>query len=101
VEIVQTQPLSFGVGFSSVRVWVNQTSTPRVYFGNFTTGDFTIVDGKSTALEICGVYDSTSSGNVNPTLTGYFDILNFVWFQGAQGLFTSTNASIFFKILLS
>jgi len=86
---VQAQPLSFGIGFSSIRVWVNQISTPRVYFGNFATEDFTIMDGNNAALEICGVYDSTSATLINPSLTGYFDILNFVWFQGAQSLFES------------
>ncbi len=96
---MQAQPLSFGIGFSSVRAWVNQVSTPRVYFGNFASGDFTIMDGSSAALEICGVYDSTSVTLIDPSLTGYFDILNFAWFQGAQGLFATTTLTsiLYFK----
>ncbi len=90
LEIVQAQPQSFGVGFSSARVWVNQTVTPRVFFGNFTTGNMTIADGNDAAFEICGVYNSTSTNLVSTNLAGYFDVLNFVWFQGAQGLFQNT-----------
>ena len=88
-EIAQVQPQEFGLGFAYARVWVNQTSTPKVFFGDFAAGDTTIADGNNAALEICGVFDSASS-----SLTGYFDVLNFIWFQGSQGLFISTTGNI-------
>jgi len=100
VEIVQAQPQEFGVGFSSARIWVNQTVTPRVYFGDFSTGDTTIADGNNAALEICGVFDSTSSNMVNPNLSGYFDVLNFLWFQGSESLFQDTSGSYHYNYLL-
>ena len=87
---MQGQPQALGVGFSSVRVWVNGTATPRVFFGDFATGDNTIADGNNAALEICGVFDSAGPNSVSSSLTGYFDILNFVWFQGAQVLLQNT-----------
>jgi hypothetical protein len=90
LEIIQAQPQSFEVGFSSARIWINQTVTPRVFFGNFTTEDTTIADGNDAAFEICGVYDSTGPNLVSTSLAGYFDVLNFVWFEGAQGLFQNT-----------
>ena len=70
-----------------MRVWVNDNVTPRVYFGDFSAGKYTITDGGSAALEICGVYHPTESNRVDPTLQGYYDLLNFVWYQGAQNLF--------------
>ena len=87
---MQAQPQGLEVGFSSARVWVNQSVTSRVFFGDFATGDTTIVDGDNAALDICGVFDSTSPNLVSSSLTGYFDILNFVWFQGARGVFQNT-----------
>ena len=93
-EIVQAQPQGLEAGFSSARVWVNQTVTTRVFFGDLAAGDTTITDGDNAALDICGVFDSTSPNLVSSSLAGYFDILNFVWFQGARGLFTSTTGSI-------
>ena len=93
-EIAQVQPQEFGLGFAYARVWVNQTSTPKVFFGDFAAGDTTIANGDNAALEICGVFDSTSPSVVSSSSAGYFDLLNFVWFQGARGLFTSTTGRI-------
>ena len=93
LEIVQAQPQGLGVGFSSARVWVNQIVTPRVFFGNFSTGDTTIADENSAALEFCGLFNSTNPNLVSSTLTGHFDVLNFVWFQGSSSLFPSTTTS--------
>ena len=86
-EIVQSQPQEIGAGFSAARIWVNQTATSRVYFGNFATGDRTIPDGNQSAIDVCGAYDSASSNLVSSSLTGNFDILNLLWIQGSQGLF--------------
>ena len=90
---MQAQPQGLEFGFSSTRVWVNQSVTPRAIFGDFATGDTTIVDGDNAALDICGVFDSTSPNLVSSSLTGYFDILNFVWFQGARSVFTDPTSN--------
>ena len=71
---------------------VNTNITPRVFFGEFGEGEFAIADGNNAALEICAVSDITS-GTITPLYTGYFDILNFVWFQGSLGLSSSTAAA--------
>ena len=93
VEIVQAQPQGLEEGFSSARVWVNGTNSSWVYFGNFASGDTTLSDGNNSAFEICGVYDATSPDLVSSSLGGYFDVLNLVWFQGAQSLFQDTTTS--------
>ena len=93
VEISQGQPHDLGVGFSAVRVWVNQIRTSTVYFGDFGAGKFTILDGHNAVLDICGVFDSTRPNKVSQTWLGYYDVLNFVWFQGAQYLFQNTSGN--------
>ena len=70
-----------------MRVWVNDNVTPRVYFGDFYAGKYTITDGDSAVIDICGGFDSTSPNKVDSALQGYYDMLNFVWYQGAQNLF--------------
>ena len=76
-----------------MRVWVNENVTPRVYFGDFYAGKYTITDGDSAALDICGAFDSASPNNVSQVLKGYYDVLNFVWYQGAQNLFQGSSSS--------
>ena len=84
---MQAQPQDFGLGFSSIRIGINSTSTSKRFFGNFAAGDTTIANGNNAAFEICGVYDPTSPNLVSSSKGGYFDVLNFVWFQGAQYIF--------------
>ena len=81
---MQAQPQIFGAGFSFIRITINGTTTPKHFFGNFAAGDTTITDGNNAAFDICGVYDPSSSNLVSSSRAGYFDVLNFVWFQGAQ-----------------
>ena len=91
VEISQGQPHELGVGFSAARAWVNQIGTSKVYFGDFGAEKFTILDENNAALEICGAFDSISPNKVSQTWLGYYDVLNFVWFQGSQYLFQNTS----------
>lgn len=84
------------MGFSSIRVWAGETVTPRVYFGDFATGDTTILDGNNAAMDVCGVFDSTSATNVSTIYAASFDVLNFMWYQGAQFLRTNTGGISFF-----
>lgn len=93
VEIVQTQPAELGAG-SVARIWVNQTVTPQVYFGNFAIGKTVITDGNNAALEICGVFDLTGPNMVSAALTGYFDVLNFVWLQGLTTVFQNLTSNL-------
>ena len=86
IEISQGQPQDFQVGFSVVKVWVNENMTPRKYFGNFAVGK-TIYDGNNAAIDICGGFNSASPNEVDSALQGYYELLNFVWFEGAQNLF--------------
>ena len=87
IEISQGQPQELGSGFSVVRVWVNSNASPRVYFGNFSLGKYTVLDGDNAAIEICGAFESTSPNKVSQGLQEYYDLLNFVWYEGAQNLF--------------
>ena len=87
IEVSQGQPQEFQIGFSVVRIWVNENVAPRVYFGNFSLGKYTIYDWNSDVLDLCGVYDSIGPNNVNSDIQGYYDVLNFVWYQGVQNLF--------------
>ena len=87
VEIVQAQHLSFGLGYSSAKVWVNENGISPVYFGDFSTGDTTIANGNNAALDICGAYDNSSPGLVDSSLTGTFDLMNILWFQGSESVF--------------
>lgn len=90
VEIGRGLPQEFGVGFSAVRAWVNEHVTPRVYFGDLSGGAYTISDGANAALDICGPFYPTSVSSAIQTLQGYYDVLNFVWIQGARNLFQDT-----------
>ena len=98
VEIIQAQPLEIGDGFSSARLWVDGDVSPRFYFGNFSNGDIPIIDGNNAAFELCGYYSGATQSLGN---TGTFDILNFVWIQGAEGVFQDSSGSFFFLILLA
>ena len=71
--------------------------SPRFYFGNFSNGDTPIIDGNNAAFELCGYYSGATQSLGN---TGTFDILNFVWIQGAEGVFqdSSGNIQIFLTI---
>ena len=79
VEIIQAQPIEFGIGFSSLRIWVNQTVTGPIYFGDFVTENLPIANGTDGTLRLC----STGSSN--------FDAMNFIWFQGSESLFVNAS----------
>ena len=93
IEVVQAQPIEYGVGFSSMRVWVDNTATPRVYFGNFSIGN-TAADGSDAFFDLCGCYNP-GSDVVDPTLSGAFDVMNFLWFEGAESLFQDSSGMLF------
>ena len=92
VEISQGQPFELGDGFAAARVWVNENVTPRVGFGDFAAGKYPVTDGNNAALDICGPFDPTTPNKVSQTWLGYYDVLNFVWIEGAQNLFQDTSS---------
>lgn len=91
-EISQAQPLEFGVGFSAIRVWVNEKVTPIVYFGDFSTGKIPMTDGSNAALDICSLFDPTSQNKLSPATLACYDVLNFVWIQGPIKLDNDTSS---------
>ncbi len=92
LEIVQADVQGTGFLSSSARFWVNKVASSIVFFG--ANGDPTISTGQNATLEICGLFDSTNTNQLDPNLQGYYDLLNFVWFQGALGLYPNTGNSI-------
>ena len=93
VEVVQAQPIEFGIGFSSMRAWVNKTATPRVYFGDFSIG-FTPADGNNVFFDLCGCYDPVNNV-VDSSRSGSLDVMNFLWFEGAESLFQDSSGMLF------
>ena len=90
LELTQAQPLEFGQGSTSVRLWINGQATDRVYFGDFAAGDYPITDGNYASLEICGYYDSTDSNFIHSATSGTFNLMNFLWYQGALNFVSNT-----------
>ena len=86
-EFIQAQPIEFGIGFSSFRIWVNGTATSRVYCGDFATDGYTISDGSSLALDICGEYNDADPYDIQSSVLSYSDIANFIWFRGSESLY--------------
>ena len=68
-ELTQEQPFEFGVGYSAVRVWVNENGTPRVYFGKISNGAFPIGDSNPVIFDLCGVVDPATQ-EFSPILSG-------------------------------
>ena len=70
---------------------MNTAVTSRRYKGNF-PDDAPISDGGNNVVELCGAWDGSTLWN-----TGKFDLINFVWIQGAQVLYqdSSGNSRIF------
>jgi hypothetical protein len=89
LQIGQEYRQGFGIGTFFASVMVNQSSTPTVYFGNISTGDTVIPDGNNIALDLCGVYDSTSANRVSPSLPGSYDVLNFIFYEGFPRIFVN------------
>ena len=87
VEIIQAQPLEHNAGNSSLKLFVNTSSTPRVYFGDVSSGDIPIADESNAAFDVCGARESSTQNLIN---TGSFDILNLFWIPGAQVLHKET-----------
>lgn len=100
VEIAKVHNLGGLPGLSSARLRVNKNMNREVFFGSISPlpGNQAVVDGNNAALELCGV-SNVVSGTVTPSQSGYFDVVNFVWFQGAHHLSGTPSTSKSLKYL--
>ncbi len=96
IELVQAQPISFGVGYFSGRIWINSVGMSPVYFGNFSVENTLFSDTNSFTLDLCGASVS-GSNTLDSTLYGDFDISDFVWLDGVQSAIadSSSNCGLF------
>ena len=86
MEIVPAQPYDeFSPGYYSIRIWINGAVTNRVYFGNFVTHLFYVLT--TDQIHLCSTTAAGASGMVND---GNYDMLNFIWFKGSEGLYVPT-----------
>ena len=86
MEIVQAQPYAFATGYYSARIWVNGVGMNRVYFGTFTAGNL-FYDNNADQITLC----STTVPSTNDIVDeGNYDMLNFIWFKGSEGLYVPT-----------
>ncbi len=88
VEIVQAQPTGFEIGFSTFRAWVNGTgtSTSRVSVGNFSTNQIPFPNMSQATLDLCSQKDEGTSNSIEG-FNG--DILNLLWYTGAEALYVN------------
>lgn len=86
---MQAEPTEFAGEYCSGRVWINGVSTSRVYFGDFSIGYNLFANMDNVALEICSAKVNGSSSMRNSSRDSYADILNMLWFKGAEGLFAN------------
>jgi hypothetical protein len=90
VEIVQAQPTGFGVGFSTFRAWVNGTgtSTSRVPVGDFSINQIPMPNMSQATLDLCS-QKSYGTSNSEEGFNG--DILNLLWYTGAEALYANSS----------
>ena len=84
IEVVQAQPSEFEVGYCSVRIWINGVPSPRAYFADFATGLYLFHDRDNVEINLCA---RRRPGQTNPVYTGNYDLMNFIWFKGSEGLY--------------
>ena len=92
VEIVQAQPFAFTTGYYSGRIWINGVSMNRVYFGDFSGPLFYVPN--TDQLHLCS---TTVSGTNLIDNAGNYDMLNFIWFKGSEGLYVPTGGKFYFS----
>jgi hypothetical protein len=90
-EFVQAQPTEFETGLCSGRVWINGVSTSRTYFCNFSSGYDLFADMGTAKIELCSRQVSGTPNVLDSASDSYSDIADFMWFKGAEGLFTNTS----------
>ena len=95
VEIVPAQPYAFTSGYYSARIWINGAVTNRVYFGNFGTHLFYVPT--TDQIHLCS---TTVPGSDSIMYEGNYDMMNFIWFKGSEGLYVPTGGKFFLSYIL-
>jgi len=92
VEIVQAQPTGFEAGFSTFRAWVNGTGVSRVPVGDFSSSEIPFPDMSEATLDLC----SQKSYGTSDSVEGFNgDILNLLWYRGAEALYVNASGISF------
>ena len=92
MEIVPAQPYAFMSGYYSARIWINGAVTNREYFGDFGTHLFYVPS--TDQIHLCS---TTASGSDTIAIEGNYDMLNFIWFKGSEGLYVPTGGKFYFS----
>ena len=62
--------------------------TSRKYFGDFSTGVYLNRDINNVEIQLCS---RRENGDSTPgAKSGHYDLMNFLWFRGAEGLYVPT-----------
>ena len=94
--MVPAHPYTFLTGYYSGRIWVNGVGMSREYFGDFTTGHL-FYEANTDQLHLC----STTYPENDMWMPGNYDMLNFIWYKGSEGLYVPTGGKFcLFYILL-
>ena len=94
VEVVQAQPSEFEVGYCSGRIWINGVNSSRIYFGNFTQGIYLFDDMNNVEITLCS--RKLEGSDTDLLNFGEYDLMNFVWFKGSEGLYIPSNGKFYF-----
>ena len=81
VEIIPAHPYAFVTGYYSGRIWINGVGMDRVYFGDFSNHLF--YDINTDQIHLCSTTDPGADSIIQEA---NFDMLNFIWFKGSEGL---------------
>ena len=94
IEYTQAAPLSFAGSYYSLRIFIGSSYTSRIYFTDSagTNPSPELFFGvNNMVLDICSrVIDGTTPTTRETTKDGNFDILNFLWFAGPNGVYQNT-----------
>ena len=91
VEIVQAQPSEFGVGYCSGRIWINGVDRSRAYFSDFSLGQYLFIDMNNVEIMLCS---GRKEGTTIISYYGHYDMMNFIWFKGSEGLYVPTGGKL-------
>ena len=91
IEVVQAQPSAFGVGYCSGRIWTNGVPSSRKYLTDFSTDVYLFHDTDNVEANLCS---RRNNGLPTPVYFGRYDLMNFIWFKGAEGLYVPDPSKI-------
>ena len=94
IELSRVQPIALEGGFSSVRVWVNDTFSGPVYFDDYDNNKFLFEDLNDYSIDLCGHFNLPGR-ELDPSQNSTLDITNFKWLKGSRHIFTNRTSIIF------